>query len=82
VKNVLLLLFCIVLTIISNGQKSERRAEKTAFQIAAPWNGAYDVRSDVAIVYGFDSTFQQPVEGWKQHGYNVQFMTGIAWGNY
>ena len=25
--------------------------EKTAFQIAAPWNEAYDVRSDVAIVW-------------------------------
>jgi len=82
VKHVFLLLSCVVTAIITYGQKTELPAEKTAFQIAAPWNAAYDVRSDVAIVYGYDSTFNERVAGWKQHGYNVQFMTGIAWGNY
>ena len=57
-------------------------AEKTSFQVAAPWNAAYDVRSDIAIVYGMDSTFTERVKGYRDKGYNVQFMTGIAWGNY
>ncbi|MEO5593900.1 MAG: hypothetical protein ABIR15_10245 [Chitinophagaceae bacterium] len=57
-------------------------AEKTSFQVAAPWQAAYDVRSDIAIVYGMDSTFAKRVNGYRQRGYNVQFMTGIAWGNY
>ena len=56
--------------------------EKTSFQVAAPWEGAYDVRSDIAIVYGMDSSFADRVKGYRQHGYHVQFMTGIAWGNY
>jgi hypothetical protein len=56
--------------------------EKTSFQVAAPWNPAYDVRSDIAIVYGMDSTFPARVKGYRDRGYNVQFMTGIAWGNY
>jgi hypothetical protein len=56
--------------------------EKTSFQIAAPWREAYDVRSDIAIVYGMDSSFTERVNGYRQRGYNVQFMTGIAWGNY
>jgi hypothetical protein len=55
---------------------------KTSFQEAAPWNAAYDIRTDIAMVYGMDSTFYQRVEGYRKHGYNVQFMTGIAWGNY
>ena len=57
-------------------------ADKTSFQVAAPWNAAYDVRLDIAIVYRMDSTFAERVTGYRQRGYNVQFMTGIAWGNY
>src|SRR6195952_368127 len=62
--------------------QSIKLADKTSFQVAAPWNEAYDVRSDIAIVYGMDSTFNERVKGYRQHGYNVQFMTGMAWGNY
>ena len=59
--------------------------EKTCFQIAAPWQAEYDVRSDVAIVYGVNEgkvPFEQRVLSWEERGYNVHFMTGIAWGNY
>ncbi|WP_394800427.1 hypothetical protein [Niabella pedocola] len=59
--------------------------EKTAFQIAAPWNEVYDVRSDVAIVYGINDAggaFEKRVKGWRDKGYQVHFMTGIAWGQY
>ncbi|MCF3112163.1 hypothetical protein LL912_25470 [Niabella sp. CC-SYL272] len=59
--------------------------EKTAFQIAAPWNEAYDVRSDIAIVYGINDAggkFEERVKGWRDKGYQVHFMTGIAWGQY
>lgn len=55
---------------------------KTSFQESAPWQADYDIRTDIAMVYGMDSTFEQRVEGYRKHGYNVQFMTGIAWGNY
>ena len=55
---------------------------KTSFQESAPWNAAYDIRTDIAMVYGMDSAFNRRVEGYRKHGYNVQFMTGIAWGNY
>ncbi|GAB3020360.1 hypothetical protein GCM10027051_26980 [Niabella terrae] len=59
--------------------------EKTAFQIAAPFDEVYDVRSDVAIVYGINDAggnFEQRVKGWRDQGYQVHFMTGIAWGQY
>ncbi|RFM28916.1 hypothetical protein [Deminuibacter soli] len=56
--------------------------EKTSFQASAPWRAAYDVRSDIAMVYGMDSTFEQRVAGYRERGYNVQFMTGVAWGEY
>ncbi len=59
--------------------------EKTAFQVAAPWDSLYDVRSDLAIVYGVNDAggnFEERVKGWRDKGYGVHFMTGIAWGQY
>jgi hypothetical protein len=60
-------------------------ATKTAFQTSSPWIPQIDVRSDMAIVYGVgnsNSNFEERVRSWKDRGYNVAFMTGIAWGNY
>jgi len=60
--------------------------QKTAFQTASPWIPQIDVRSDVAIVYGThdsqNETFEQRVQSWRDRGYQVAFMTGIAWGSY
>lgn len=59
--------------------------DKTSFQVSEPWNEAYDVRSDVVMVYGINDAggkFEERVKGWRDKGYNVQFMTGIAWGQY
>src|ERR1700754_131278 len=60
--------------------------QKTTFQTSSPWIPQIDVRSDMAIVYGVNdrkgSTFEQRVQSWRDHGYNIAFMTGIAWGQY
>jgi hypothetical protein len=60
--------------------------EKTAFQTSSPWMPEIDVRSDIAIVYGVNDrtgmTFEQRVQSWRNHGYQTNFMTGIAWGDY
>jgi hypothetical protein len=62
------------------------KKEKTTFQTSGPWKPVTDVRSDVAIVYGVndrpDMTFEQRVQSWRDRGYTVHFMTGIAWGGY
>ncbi len=74
-----LLLCGLFLSLVAPGQ------EKTAFQVAAPWSPRYDVRSDVAIVYGVNDAggnFEERVKGWRDKGYQVHFMTGIAWGQY
>ena len=60
--------------------------QKTTFQTSSPWIPQIDVRSDMAIVYGVNdrkgSTFEQRVRSWRDRGYNIAFMTGIAWGQY
>ncbi|MCX2573072.1 hypothetical protein [Pedobacter sandarakinus] len=58
--------------------------QKTSFQVAAPWSANYDVRADIAMVYGINDggSFEDRIRGYKDKGYEVQFMTGIAWGQY
>src|ERR1019366_5998178 len=60
--------------------------QKTTFQTSSPWIPQIDVRSDMAIVYGVNdrkgSTFEQRVQSWRDRGYTIAFMTGIAWGQY
>jgi hypothetical protein len=62
------------------------KTEKTTFQTSGNWKPVTDIRSDVAIVYGTDNrgnvTFEERVQSWRDRGYTVHFMTGIAWGNY
>ena len=90
-KTVVVLLFVLSLISISGhcqkpDQSFSPNTEKTAFQTAGPWKPATDVRSDVAIVYGVSDhpglTFEQRVQSWRDRGYKVHFMTGIAWGEY
>lgn len=88
-KNILLASCLIVLAVAAYAQKTTPLSplkEKTAFQTGSPWMPEIDVRSDIAIVYGTNDrpgmTFEQRVQSWRDHGYQTNFMTGIAWGDY
>lgn len=54
----------------------------TSFQIDQPWSAAVDVRADIVMLYGIGDDFPARAASWTGKGYEVQFMTGIAWGNY
>ena len=56
--------------------------ERTCFQIYSPYSPQVDIKSDVAIVYGIDDSLPQRLAGWRDRGYRVHVMTGIAWGAY
>jgi predicted alpha-1,6-mannanase (GH76 family) len=56
--------------------------ERTCFQTGRPWLPQANLRSDVAIVYGIDAGLPERVESWRQHGYRIHVMTGVAWGQY
>jgi hypothetical protein len=73
---------CVLVMLICMGGIVLFAQDKTSFQIAQKWQPQYDVRSDIAILYGMDSTFINRYQSWKDKGYQIQFMTGIAWGNY
>ncbi len=56
--------------------------DATCFQAAAPYAPELDIRSDMAIVYGVGEGFGERAAGWRNEGYRVGMMTGIAWGSY
>lgn len=66
--------------------KRDIEREKTAFQTNTPWKETLDNRADIAIVYGTAETpempFEKRMQTWKDKGYRIHFMTGIAWGEY
>lgn len=64
---------------------------KTTFQTSRAWKPTIDNRADAVMVYGVNgnpsdktqkSSFENRVASWKDKGYVVHFMTGIAWGEY
>ncbi|MBD3268090.1 hypothetical protein GF373_15605 [bacterium] len=57
-------------------------AEKTCFQTASPWRPKLDLRSDVVLVYGMNPSFPTRLQSWRERGYGLHFMTGVAWGGY
>ncbi len=66
---------------------------KTTFQTSRAWSPAIDTRADAVMVYGTgkslaedgpdgSSAVENRIRSWKERGYRVDFMTGIAWGGY
>lgn len=64
---------------------------KTTFQTSREWRPTIDNRGDAVMVYGVGGNpsdarrgvpFEERVRSWKERGYTVHFMTGIAWGEY
>ncbi|UCH36762.1 MAG: hypothetical protein JSV65_11455 [Armatimonadota bacterium] len=56
--------------------------ERTSFQSGAAYNPRIDIKSDVAMVYGVDDSLPERLAGWRDRGYRVHVMTGVAWGSY
>ena len=59
-----------------------RTEELTGFQDSAPYRPLTDFATDFAMVYGTDDTMPTRVREYREAGYVVHLMTGIAWGNY
>lgn len=59
-----------------------RQEERTGFQESGPYHPDYDLQTDFVMVYGIDDTMEERIGQWKEKGYVVHLMTGIAWGTY
>ena len=56
--------------------------ERTCFQTGKPWDAQWNLCSDVAIVYGIDTNLPARIATWREQGYRIHVMTGVAWGQY
>lgn len=59
-----------------------RTEELTGFQERATYRPTFDFATDFVMVYGTDETMPRRVREYREAGYVVHLMTGIAWGNY
>src|SRR5690242_4148672 len=68
---------CLTLSIMA-----DEPVGRTSFQEASGWSSVLDFQQDTTIVYGVSNDLRSRIASWRNHGYRVEFMTGVAWGNY
>jgi hypothetical protein len=56
--------------------------ERLTFQTNGPWSPRTNLNADVAMVYGIGQRMPANIDTWRQHGYTIHVMTGVAWGQY
>ena len=61
---------------------SDQSRERTSFQTSARWDAMLQLPSDVAMCYGVGPGLAPRIKQWKDQGFIVHVMTGVAWGNY
>jgi len=71
---------CLLAAGAAIGQAVER--DYTCFQTGSGYAPTLDIGSDMAVVYGVDESFADRVASWRDRGYAIGMMTGIAWGGY
>lgn len=81
-----------LLAVACAGPQSADHTAKTTFQTSRGWMPEIDNRADAVMVYGVGgnpsdndrgkSSLEERIASWKERGYKVDFMTGIAWGEY
>lgn len=67
----------------TNAELVQRRAEeRLTFQTGDPWSPRINLNADVAMVYGIGPKTSGLISSWREHGYKIELMTGVAWGGY
>ena len=56
--------------------------ERTLVQEQEPGDPRFDLRTDAVAVYSVNATFPARVAWWRERGYRIHLMTGLAWGEY
>lgn len=83
-KPIRIVLILLVCALAGHLQPSGSRSaeERLSFQTSGPWSPRTNLNADVAMVYGIGPRMPANIETWRQHGYTIHVMTGVAWGEY
>ena len=68
-------------TLIVRGDR-DAGEERLSFQTGGPWDPRVNIDGDVAMVYGIGPNLPANIASWREHGYVIHVMTGVAWGQY
>ncbi len=63
-------------------QTSNPSGNRLVFQTDRPWSPRTNINADAVMVYGIDDTTASRIQSWRERGYHVTVMTGVAWGRY
>jgi hypothetical protein len=56
--------------------------DRLIFQTGKEWSPRTNINADTVMVYGLDDTTSERIRSWREHGYRVTVMAGVAWGRY
>lgn len=83
---------CFMAFACTGSKKGVENDIKTTFQTSRAWMPEIDNRADAVMVYGVGgnpsdkerghNSVEERIASWRERGYKVDFMTGIAWGEY
>lgn len=59
-----------------------QQEERLSFQTQDRYRPRVHLNADVAMVYGIDKTLPDRIRTWRDKGYIIHVMTGVAWGEY
>ena len=59
-----------------------RTEELTGYQAGEPFRPSVDFGCDFVMVYGIDDSMPERIRKYREAGYVIHLMTGIAWGEY
>ena len=76
------LLFVMVLLAPAQNPAERASDERLVFQTGGPWSPRVNLDADASIVYGVSPELFARIDTWRQHGYTIHVMTGVAWGQY
>jgi hypothetical protein len=67
----------------ADGQAKDPSADdRLTFQTGGPWSPRVNIQADAVMVYGIGPRLPENLDSWREHGYKVDLMTGVAWGRY
>lgn len=59
-----------------------KKEELTGYQASGDFRPSVDLQCDFVMVYGIDDTMPDQIRQYREKGYVIHLMTGIAWGEY
>ena len=76
------LAFALSLALPLVAQASPQTDDNLIFQTQNEWSPRVNVEAGTVMAYGISESLPDRIRSWKDHGYRVTVMTGVAWGEY